>query len=132
MQISNSRAVRGGTWFALLATLALGLMLSVGFTALAQDATATPAPTLGAADPVKRGLDTARAALEEKFNTDLTYVRAWTFEQTENRLARIMRDIHDRCAATADEYGMPGDYVLGANIAGFVRVADAMKALGVI
>src|SRR5688500_14261738 len=68
MQISNSRAVRGGTWFALLATLALGLMLSVGFTASAQDATATPAPTLGAADPVKRGLDTARAALEEKFN----------------------------------------------------------------
>jgi glutamate dehydrogenase (NADP+) len=43
-----------------------------------------------------------------------------------------MRDIHDRCAETADEYGAPGDYVLGANIAGFVRVAEAMDALGVI
>jgi glutamate dehydrogenase (NADP+) len=43
-----------------------------------------------------------------------------------------MPDIHDRCAETADEYGAPGDYVLGANIAGFVRVAEAMDALGVI
>ena len=44
----------------------------------------------------------------------------------------IMRNIHDSCAATADEYGAPGNYVLGANIAGFVRVAEAMRALGVI
>ena len=43
-----------------------------------------------------------------------------------------MRDIHDRCCATAEEYGMPGDYVAGANIAGFRRVADAMLAQGVI
>ena len=43
-----------------------------------------------------------------------------------------MRDIHHSCAATADEYGSPGDYVAGANIAGFVRVADAMLAQGVI
>jgi glutamate dehydrogenase (NADP+) len=43
-----------------------------------------------------------------------------------------MHKIHDRCAETADEYGMPGNYVLGANIAGFVRVAEAMRALGVI
>jgi glutamate dehydrogenase (NADP+) len=43
-----------------------------------------------------------------------------------------MRDIHDACAATADEYGAPGNYVLGANIAGFVRVADAMLMLGII
>ena len=47
-------------------------------------------------------------------------------------LARIMRDIHDNCAATAEEYGAPGNYVLGANIAGFVRVAEAMALLGVI
>lgn len=39
---------------------------------------------------------------------------------------------HDTCASTADEYGAPGDYVLGAQIAGFVRVGEAMKALGVI
>jgi glutamate dehydrogenase (NADP+) len=37
-----------------------------------------------------------------------------------------------RCGETAEEYGAPGDYVLGANIAGFIRVADAMMALGVI
>jgi glutamate dehydrogenase (NADP+) len=71
----------------------------------------------------------ATSALEMQQNASRD---SWTFEQTENRLARIMRDIHDRCAATADDYGMPGDYVLGANIAGFVRVAEAMQALGVI
>jgi glutamate dehydrogenase (NADP+) len=43
-----------------------------------------------------------------------------------------MRGIHDRCLATADEYGLPGDYVAGANIAGFIHVADAMLALGLI
>ena len=43
-----------------------------------------------------------------------------------------MAGIHERCAATADEYGAPGDYVVGANIAGFLRVADAMLALGVV
>jgi len=57
---------------------------------------------------------------------------SWTFEQTEKRLSEIMVGIHDLCAQTADEYGSPGDYVLGANIAGFVRVAEAMEALGVI
>ena len=56
----------------------------------------------------------------------------WSFEQTEQRLAQIMKSIHDRCAETADEYGAPGDYVLGANIAGFERVAKAMRMLGVI
>ena len=56
----------------------------------------------------------------------------WTFEQTEARLAGIMRDIHDRCLATADQFGAPGDYVVGANIAGFTRVADAMLAMGVV
>ena len=43
-----------------------------------------------------------------------------------------MVGIHDRCAETAEEYGAPGNYVLGANIAGFRRVADAMLALGVV
>jgi glutamate dehydrogenase (NADP+) len=57
---------------------------------------------------------------------------SWTFEQTEARLADIMRNIHDSCAETAEEYGAPADYVLGANITGFVRVAEAMRALGVI
>jgi len=43
-----------------------------------------------------------------------------------------MDGIHDRCARTAEEYGAPGDYVLGANITGFARVAEAMRALGVV
>jgi glutamate dehydrogenase (NADP+) len=71
----------------------------------------------------------ATSALEMQQNASRD---SWTFEKTETRLAEIMRAIHDRCAETADEYGAPGDYVLGANIAGFVRVAEAMDALGVI
>lgn len=55
-----------------------------------------------------------------------------TSEHTEERLHDIMIGIHERCWATAEEYGAPGDYVLGANIAGFIRVADTMMALGVI
>ena len=57
---------------------------------------------------------------------------AWTFEHTEERLTEIMVNIHERCAATAEEYGMPGNYVAGANIDGFRRVADAMLAQGLI
>ena len=71
----------------------------------------------------------ATSALEMQQNASRD---SWTFEQTEERLAVIMRDIHRRCAETADEYGKPGDYVLGANVAGFVRVAEAMEALGVV
>jgi glutamate dehydrogenase (NADP+) len=71
----------------------------------------------------------ATSALEMQQNASRD---SWTFEQTEERLATIMHNIHDRCAATAEEYGMPGNYVLGANITGFVRVAEAMRALGVI
>src|SRR3546814_4494246 len=71
----------------------------------------------------------ATSALEMQQNASRD---SWTFEETESRLADIMRGIHDLCAETADEYGAPGDYVLGANIAGFVRVAEAMRAFGVI
>lgn len=71
----------------------------------------------------------ATSALEMQQNASRD---SWSFEQTEQRLAAIMHNIHDLCAETADEYGAPGDYVLGANIAGFVRVAEAMDALGVI
>ncbi|GAB3409699.1 NADP-specific glutamate dehydrogenase [Schumannella luteola] len=71
----------------------------------------------------------ATSALEMQQNASRD---SWTFEHTEQRLAEIMRSIHDRCLETADEYGTPGDYVAGANIAGFTRVADAMLALGVI
>lgn len=71
----------------------------------------------------------ATSALEMQQNASRD---SWSFEYTEQRLAAIMRDIHDRCATTADEYGAPGDYVLGANVAGFLKVADAMLALGVV
>jgi glutamate dehydrogenase (NADP+) len=71
----------------------------------------------------------ATSALEMQQNASRD---SWTFEQTEERLAAIMRNIHDSCAETAEEYGAAGDYVLGANIAGFVRVAEAMRSLGVI
>ncbi len=71
----------------------------------------------------------ATSALEMQQNASRD---SWTFEETEEKLAEIMRSIHDRCASTAEEYGMPGNYVAGANIAGFIRVAEAMRALGVI
>jgi glutamate dehydrogenase (NADP+) len=71
----------------------------------------------------------ATSALEMQQNASRD---SWTFKETEARLATIMHQIHDRCAQTADEYGLPGNYVAGANIAGFIRVAEAMRALGVI
>ncbi|MBK5239013.1 MAG: NADP-specific glutamate dehydrogenase [Actinomycetales bacterium] len=71
----------------------------------------------------------ATSALEMQQNASRD---SWTFDYTEQRLTEIMVDIHDRCAATADEYGMPGNYVAGANISGYVRVANAMLAQGLI
>jgi len=71
----------------------------------------------------------ATSALEMQQNASRD---SWSFEQTEARLSTIMRNIHDACHQTAEEYGAPGDYVLGANIAGFTRVAEAMQMLGVI
>ena len=71
----------------------------------------------------------ATSALEMQQNASRD---SWTHDHAEARLAEIMAGIHERCAAAADDYGRPGDYVLGANIAGFVRVADAMLAMGVV
>ena len=71
----------------------------------------------------------ATSALEMQQNASRD---AWSFEHTERRLEDIMANIHERCATTADEYGLPGNYVAGANIAGFVQVANAMLALGVV
>lgn len=71
----------------------------------------------------------ATSALEMQQNASRD---SWTFEETESRLAGIMHNIHDLCYETAEEYGVQGDYVSGANIAGFVRVSEAMHALGVI
>ena len=71
----------------------------------------------------------ATSALEMQQNASRD---SWNFAYTEERLHVIMRDIHERCSATAEEYGAPGNYVVGANIAGFTKVADAMLAFGVI
>lgn len=57
---------------------------------------------------------------------------SWTFKHTEGRLREIMANIHQTCYETADEYGTPGNYVNGANCAGFIKVAKAMVAFGVI
>jgi glutamate dehydrogenase (NADP+) len=56
----------------------------------------------------------------------------WTSEEVDNRLKAIMKNIHDTCLAAAKEYGKPGNYMVGANIAGFLKVAKAMQAQGVI
>ena len=71
----------------------------------------------------------ATSALEMQQNASRD---SWTFAYTEQRLAEIMRAIHERCVTAADAYGSPGNYVAGANIAGFIQVADAMLALGVV
>ncbi|WP_313279422.1 NADP-specific glutamate dehydrogenase [Timonella senegalensis] len=71
----------------------------------------------------------ATSALEMQQNASRD---AWTFDYTEQRLQSIMKNIHKNCATTAEKYGQPGNYVAGANIAGFTKVADAMIAQGVI
>ena len=71
----------------------------------------------------------ATSALEMQQNASRD---SWSFAETEQRLAEIMRNIHDTCAETAEAYGSSNDYVLGANIASFLRVAEAMRALGVV
>ncbi|MFM8912471.1 MAG: NADP-specific glutamate dehydrogenase [Flammeovirgaceae bacterium] len=56
----------------------------------------------------------------------------WTREEVDAKLVNIMKGIHDTSLAAAKEYGKPGNYMVGANIAGFVKVAKAMQAQGVI
>ena len=55
----------------------------------------------------------------------------WTSEEVDRRLHDIMVNIHDRARHTAEEFGRPDDYVMGANITGFRKVADAMIDLGI-
>ncbi len=57
---------------------------------------------------------------------------SWTREEVEARLKHIMQSIHKACLNAAEEYGTPGNYVNGANIAGFVKVADAMIDQGIV
>ncbi len=57
---------------------------------------------------------------------------AWTREEVDNRLKMIMKSIHGTCLEVSGKYGSPGNYVAGANIAGFVKVVDAMLDQGVV
>ena len=57
---------------------------------------------------------------------------SWTAEEVDLKLQQIMKEIHDNSAAAAEEYGLGYDLVAGANIAGFIKVADAMIAQGVL
>lgn len=54
----------------------------------------------------------------------------WPREEVDLHLSRIMKSIHTACVESAERFGTPGNYVAGANIAGFLKVADAMVALG--
>jgi glutamate dehydrogenase (NADP+) len=56
----------------------------------------------------------------------------WSREEMDQRLYSIVTRIHEQCRDTAEDYGHPGNYVMGANIAGFVKVADAMLSQGLI
>ncbi|MEU2721123.1 NADP-specific glutamate dehydrogenase [Streptomyces smyrnaeus] len=71
----------------------------------------------------------ATSALEMQQNAAR---ESWTFPEAESRLATVMRTIHTECVAAADEFGSADDYVLGANAAGFHRVAEAMRSQGVV
>jgi glutamate dehydrogenase (NADP+) len=57
---------------------------------------------------------------------------SWTREEVDNRLHLIMKSIHKACVETAERFGTPGNYVNGANIAGFLKVADAMLDQGLV
>ncbi len=71
----------------------------------------------------------ATSALEMQQNASRD---SWSFEYTEQRLHQIMINIHRHCYETAEEFAMPGNYVAGANIGGFIRVAKSMVAMGLI
>lgn len=71
----------------------------------------------------------ATSALEMQQNASRD---SWSFGYTDDRLQKIMSNIFKVAKGTAEEYDRAGDYVIGANIAGFKKVADAMLAQGVI
>lgn len=73
------------------------------------------------------GVATSALEMQQNASRDV-----WGFEFTEQKLLGIMKGIHRRCYETAEEFGTPGNYVNGANIAGFTKVARAMVALGLI
>ena len=71
----------------------------------------------------------ATSALEMTQNSERL---SWTFEEVDEKLHGIMVNIYNNASSAAEKYGMPGNLVAGANIAGFLKVADAMLAQGVV
>ena len=71
----------------------------------------------------------ATSALEMSQNSERL---SWTFEEVDAKLQNIMINIFDNLDDASKKYGLAGDYVAGANIAGFLKVADAMKAQGIV
>src|SRR5690606_27247986 len=71
----------------------------------------------------------ATSALEMQQNASRD---RWSFQKTDERLQVIIKNVHRRCRESAEEFGTPNDYVLGANIAGFRKVARATRALGIV
>ena len=57
---------------------------------------------------------------------------SWTFDEVDAKLQSIMSNIFTNVNETAKEFGMAGNYVAGANIAGFLKVANAMEAQGIL
>ena len=70
----------------------------------------------------------ATSALEQSQNS---MRMSWTFEEVDEKLKDIMVNIFAKVADAAERYGVAGNYVAGANIAGFEKVADAMLAQGI-
>ena len=71
----------------------------------------------------------ATSALEMSQNSERLH---WSFEEVDSKLQGIMINIFHSVDNAAKEYGMAGNYVAGANIAGFLKVADAMTAQGIV
>lgn len=71
----------------------------------------------------------ATSALEMSQNSQRL---SWTFEEVDAKLKGIMENIFVKCDEAAKEYATEGDYVSGANIAGFLKVAEAMMAQGAV
>lgn len=87
-----------------------------------------PQVLFGPAKAVNAG-GVATSALEMQQNASRD---SWQFDYTERRLEEIMVEVHATCRDTAGAYGAPDDYILGANIAGFTRVVEAMLAQGLV
>ncbi|MPN61760.1 NADP-specific glutamate dehydrogenase [bioreactor metagenome] len=71
----------------------------------------------------------ATSALEMSQNSMRFF---WSFEEVDGKLQAIMTDLYKNVSKVAAEYGMPGNFVAGANIAGFLKVADSMLAYGLV